>query len=164
VVDGLKTKIQKSGDEEIQNAYYNGWLHSHFVGCISVFAPSRVIVSCIVNALGSWHDSYIVENGGLYETLRDVYATCGGIAVVDSAFSKKRCPFLIKSGKMKVGESPTQRTIHQQAASFQQSEEWGMRAIQGSFPGFKEKMLFSYSMSDRKAFLNMIPMLLKCRM
>jgi hypothetical protein len=32
VVDGLKIKIQKSGDEEIQNVYYNGWLHSHFVG------------------------------------------------------------------------------------------------------------------------------------
>jgi hypothetical protein len=33
VVDGLKIPIQKSGDEEIQNAYYNGLLHSHFVGC-----------------------------------------------------------------------------------------------------------------------------------
>jgi hypothetical protein len=38
VIDGLKIKVQKSGDEEIQNAYYNGWLHSHFVGCIFVFA------------------------------------------------------------------------------------------------------------------------------
>jgi hypothetical protein len=106
VVDGLKTKIQKSGDEEIQNAYYNGWLHSHFVGCISVFAPSRVIVRCTVNAPRSWHDSYISEIGGLYETLRNVYSTTGRIAVVDSAFSKKRCPFLIKSGKGKVGETP----------------------------------------------------------
>jgi hypothetical protein len=140
VVDGLKIPIQKSGDEATQNAYYNGWLHSHFVGCIFVFAPSGVIVSCIVNALGSWHDSYIAENGGLYDTLRDVYATCGGIAVVDSAFSKKRCPFLIKSGKMKVGESPAQRTIRQQATSFRQSAECGMRAIQGSFPRLKEKI------------------------
>jgi hypothetical protein len=95
VVDGLKIPIQKSGDEATQNAYYNEWLHSHFVGCIFVFAPSRVTVCCIIKAAGSWHDSYIVENGGLYEMLRDVFVTCGGIAVVDSAFSKKRCPILI---------------------------------------------------------------------
>jgi hypothetical protein len=43
-VDGLKIPIQKSGDEEIQNAYYNGWLQSHFVGCIFVFTPSGLIV------------------------------------------------------------------------------------------------------------------------
>jgi hypothetical protein len=68
VVDGLKIPIQMSGDVATQNS---GWLHSHFVGCIFVFAPSRVIVRCIVNALGSWHDSYIAENGELYETLRE---------------------------------------------------------------------------------------------
>jgi hypothetical protein len=34
VMDGLKLPIQKSGDESSQNAYYNGWLHSHFVGCM----------------------------------------------------------------------------------------------------------------------------------
>ena len=89
VVDGLKIPIQKSGDEEIQNAYYNGWLHSHFVGCIFVFAPSGAIVACTLNAPGSWHDSYIAENGGLYDKLRSIHERTGGIAVVDSAFSKK---------------------------------------------------------------------------
>jgi hypothetical protein len=124
VVDGLKIPIQKSGDEAAQNAYYNGRLHSHFA-----------------------------ESGGLYETLRDVYATRGGIAVIDSALSKKRCPFLIKSGKMKVGETPAARKLRQQATSLWQSAEWGMRAIQGSFPCLKDKMLFSYR----------IPMLLNFR-
>jgi hypothetical protein len=137
-VDGLKIKIQKSGDEEIQNAYYNGWLLSHFVGCIFVFAPSGVIVRCTVNAPRSWHDTYTAENGGLHETLRNVYSTTGGIAVVDSAFSKKRCPFLIKSGKAKIGETPAIRTLRIHATSLQQSAEWGMRAIQGSFPHLKE--------------------------
>jgi len=107
----LKIPIQKSGDEATQNAYYNGWLHSHFIGCIFVIAPSGVIIACILNAPGSWYDSYIAENGGLYDKLKSVHETTGGIAVVDSAFSKKRCPFLIKLGKMKVGESPAQQTI-----------------------------------------------------
>jgi hypothetical protein len=34
-MDGLMLQIQKSGDEAIQNAYYNGWLHDHLV--VSVF-------------------------------------------------------------------------------------------------------------------------------
>jgi hypothetical protein len=95
VMDGLKVKIQKSGDEATQNAFYNGWLHDHFVGCVFVFAPSRVIVACTLNAPGSWHDSYIAASGKLYEKLKSVFDATGGIAVVDSAFSKKRCPWMI---------------------------------------------------------------------
>jgi len=86
VVDGLKIPIQKSGDEATQNTYYNGWLHSRFVGDIFVFAPSGVIVACILNAPGSWHDSYIAENGRLYNKLKSVHETTGGIEVVDSVF------------------------------------------------------------------------------
>ena len=73
MLDWLKIPIQKSGDEETQNAYYNEWLHCHFVGCIFAFAPSGVIVTCTLNAPGSWHDSYIAENGGLYTKLKAVY-------------------------------------------------------------------------------------------
>jgi hypothetical protein len=163
VVDGLKIPIQKSGDEEIQNAYYNGWLHSHFIGCIFVFTPSGLIVACTLNAPGSWHDSYIAENGGLYDTLRTIQERTGGIAVVDSAFSKKRCPFLIKSGKAKLGETPAESTLRRQATSLHQSAEWGMRAVQGSFTRLKDKMLFSERMEDRKAFLYLISMLLNFR-
>ncbi len=86
-VVGLKIPIQKSGDEETQNAYYNGWLHSHFVGCIFAFAQYGVIVSCTLNAHGSWHNSYIAENGGLYTKSKSVYDSIGGIVVVVSAFS-----------------------------------------------------------------------------
>ena len=34
IMDGLKIPIQKPGDESTQNAYYNGWLHNHFVGSV----------------------------------------------------------------------------------------------------------------------------------
>jgi hypothetical protein len=43
VMDGLKIKIEKSGDEATQNTNYNGWLHAHFVGCVYVFVPSGVV-------------------------------------------------------------------------------------------------------------------------
>jgi hypothetical protein len=89
VIDGLKLPIQKSGDESTKNIFCNGWLHSHFVGCILAFLPSGVTVACMINAPCSWIDSYIVENSGLYATLQNVYETTGGISVVDSAFLKK---------------------------------------------------------------------------
>jgi hypothetical protein len=66
VMDGLKIPIQKSG-ESTQNVYYNGWLHSHFVGCIFIFAPSGVVVACTLNAPGCWHDSLIAASARLYD-------------------------------------------------------------------------------------------------
>ncbi len=163
VMDGLKIPIQKPGDELMQNAYYNGWLHDHFVGCIFAFVPSGIVVACTLNAPGSWHDSFIAEDGGLCDTLEAVYDSNSGKAVVDSAFSKKRCPFLIKSGKHKLGESTLARTVRRQATTLRQSAEWGMRAVQGSFTHLKERLLFSENMADRKVFLHLIPMLLNFR-
>jgi hypothetical protein len=159
VMDGLKIPIQRSGDELTQNAYYNGWLHAHFVGCVIAFAPSGIIVACTLNAPGSWHDSFIAQNGGLYDVLRAVFNTTGGKGVVDSAFSKKFCPFLIKSGNRKPGESALETTIRRQATSFRQSAEWGMRAIEGSFPRLKDKLLLSDTIEDRNVFLHAITML-----
>ena len=37
-VDGLKLPCQVSSDVEIENATYNGWLHSHFVSSVIVFS------------------------------------------------------------------------------------------------------------------------------
>jgi len=158
-MDGLKIPIQRSGDEFTQNAYYNGWLHAHFVGCVIAFAPSGIIVACTLNAPGSWHDSFIAQNGGLYDVLRAVFNTTGGKGVVDSAFSKKHCPFLIKSGNRKPGETALETTIRRQATSFRQSAEWGMRAIEGSFPRLKDKLLLSDTIEDRNVFLHAITML-----
>jgi hypothetical protein len=110
-MDGLKVLIQKPGDEGIQNGYYDGWLHDHFVSCVYVFVPSGHIVAQTLNNPKSWHNSICAVNGDLYNTLEEVYQRVGGKCVVDSAFSQKRCPFLIKSGKRKMGETAARRTI-----------------------------------------------------
>jgi hypothetical protein len=39
-----------------------------------------------------------------------------------------------------------------------------MRAIQGSFPCLRDTLLFSEEMTDRKALLNLLPMLLNFQM
>jgi hypothetical protein len=56
----------------MQNAYYNGWLHAHYVGCAMAFAPSGIAVACALNAPRPWHDSFIAQHGGLYDQLQDV--------------------------------------------------------------------------------------------
>jgi hypothetical protein len=146
-MDGLKIPIQKSTDESTQNAYYNGWLHDHFVGCVFAFVPSGIIVACTLNAPVYWHDTFIAENGGLYAKLEAVY-------VVDSAFSMKRCPFLIKLGKKKKQETAVARRIRHQATFLCQSAEWGMRALQGSFPRLKDHTIYFYDMADHKLFFH----------
>ncbi len=70
--------------------------------CVFALAPSGLVVSCNVNAPGSWHDSFIAENGGSYSKLKSAYETTGGKAAVDSAFLLKQCPFHIKTGKKNV--------------------------------------------------------------
>jgi hypothetical protein len=47
--------------------------------------------------------------------------------------------------------------------SLRQSAEWGMRAVQGSFPRLKDRLLFSENMADHKVFLHLILMLLNFR-
>lgn len=38
--DGLNLPVQTSSDEEMENAYYNAWLHSHVVSTVLAFAPT----------------------------------------------------------------------------------------------------------------------------
>lgn len=99
VVDGLKLYIEKSGDSVIQNMFYNGWKHDHYVGNIFVFAPSGLIFACCINAPGCMHDSKIFDWGGLYDRLEKLYEESGGQVVVESAFCSGRYPFMIKSAQ-----------------------------------------------------------------
>jgi len=66
---------------------------------VFVFVPSGVVVACAFNAPGSMHDSTIAEWGSIYEKLKNAFERTGGTCVVDSAFSRGRYPFLIKSAQ-----------------------------------------------------------------
>lgn len=37
-MDGLNLAVQVSSDQEMENACYNGWLHSHFISSVLAFA------------------------------------------------------------------------------------------------------------------------------
>jgi len=136
VADGLKFRLQASGRSEVQNMFYNGWTHGHYVSCVFVFAPARTVVACAINAHGCVHDSQLAAWGGVYAKLESLYALTGGHVVVDSAFSKNAYSFLIKSGSNIV--LPSEKS--KQAISLRQSAEWGMRKLQAVFPHLKGRL------------------------
>ena len=68
-VDGLNVPVQESGDPDIQNAYYNGYLCACYVSNVFVFAPNGKIIFAAINRPGSWHDSQVARK--LYDKLRD---------------------------------------------------------------------------------------------
>ena len=98
-MDGLKLYLQQSGDVTIQNMYYNGWTHDHYVSSLFVFYPDGTIPIAAVNDLGSFHDSQIAEWGNVYQKLESVFEANGGQCVVDSAFAMTWFRSLIKSSQ-----------------------------------------------------------------
>jgi hypothetical protein len=78
VYDGVKFYFEATEDLDEQCMYYNGWKCDHFVGNLFVFSLDGLIISCVVNAPGSIHDSALAEMGGLYDQLNEVYQRTGG--------------------------------------------------------------------------------------
>ncbi|EUC55558.1 DDE family endonuclease, partial [Rhizoctonia solani AG-3 Rhs1AP] len=92
-MDGLNLPVTTSSDEAEQNANYNGWTHSHVISNIIVFSPNGTIMTAVVNAPGSWHDSNVARP--IYSLLREQTPDCFFL-LADSAFPK-------------LGEGDTQR-------------------------------------------------------
>ena len=62
---------------------------------------------------------------------------------MDSAFSRKRYGFLIKSSQTDPeSDNPNDYRVNAEATSMRQSAEWGMRAIQSSFPCLKDRFVY----------------------
>ena len=163
VCDGLKLHLQQSGNHLIQNRFYNGWTHDHYVSNIFVFVPNGTICICALNAPGSIHDSQLADWGGVYPKLKKVYDEMDGIVVMDSAFSKLTYPFIIKSGQeLPVHTTAQEITITSQATSCRQAAEWGMRALQGSFPRLKDWFYYEEN-GERRVMLKFITLLYNYR-
>ncbi len=83
----------------MQERFYNGWTHDHYMTSVFVFCPNGTILIAFFNIPGAVHDSQIAHRGNIYDKLGEVYKAMGGKCAVDSAFAKVNCPFLIKSSQ-----------------------------------------------------------------
>ena len=156
-IDGLNLPCQVLSDIEIENAMYNGWLHSHFISSVIVFSSKGLgspkcashwmliileigeIIGCRTNCPGSWHDSRVAE--GIYGKLE--HETPDGYCIVaNSAFpaghdriaGKILVP--LKANEKLPEDSAQQKYMLQllwSILSYHQTAEWGMRELQGSF-------------------------------
>lgn len=167
-MDGLKLLLQHAGDFNVQNNFYNGWTHDHYVSGVFCFCPDGTIPIACYNVPGSIHDSKIAEWGNIYEKLESVYQSTGAKCTADSAFSRARAPFIIKSSQMvplennNIRDYGRQIRINQDATSMRQSAEWGMRSLQSSFPRLKDRFIYE-EYGERKLVQRMILLLYNLR-
>lgn len=164
-MDGLKLPIQQASTTQQQALFYNGWKHGHFVTAVMCFCPDGTIPMTFFNVPGAQHDSTVCELGGIYDKLEHVYNQTGGICTVDSAFRVKNAPYLLKSSQQtEIGVGETEQEIvrsiqvKRAATSMRQAAEWGMRALQSSFPRMQDlkMMILLYNFRARLVGINQI--------
>ena len=162
-MDGMKTPIQQSSSTKEQAYFYNGWKHNHYVTSVFCFCPDGTIPIAYMNLPGSMHNSTIAEWGRIYDKLESLYETTGAITCVDLAFRMKNAPYIIKSSQeSRIGEGETLAAVRRdivrkrQATSMRQSSEWGMRALQSSFPRMCDRMAFEQKGERRIAIKMMV--------
>jgi hypothetical protein len=155
-IDGKNYRVQKPSAADIQNAYYNGWLHSTLVTGTLCFGADGTIVWGRHNFVGSWNDadtSYKFQ-----EKLCDPRKSLDGYGVVaDSAFPvsgrmRDRIITPLKDGDLE--RIPTAdrglhiigiarililwlaETVRLNAALIcvRQAAEWGMGAVEKAYP------------------------------
>ncbi|KAG8692089.1 hypothetical protein FRC08_010022 [Ceratobasidium sp. 394] len=138
-MDGLSLPVSVSADPELEKATYNGWLHTHKISNILVFAPDGTIIAATLNAPGSWHDARVAQE--VFTKL--VRSTPDDrFLIADSAFPRTspiirariRTPFK-RDAVLPANPEEREAAIKYSNAlvSARQAAEWGMRSIQGSF-------------------------------
>jgi DDE superfamily endonuclease len=169
-MDGLKLFLQqagrKDGKGDVQNYFYNGWTHDHYVSNLFLFSPDGKIRKYFLNAPGCWHDSTLANSSGMYDDLDRIFeAHDEAQVVVDSAFSKDNRPSLVKSHQNimdRLGNIREHGDRFRDATSVRQMAEWGMRGLQGSFPRLKDRLLYE-ERGERKIILHLIVLLYNFR-
>jgi DDE superfamily endonuclease len=143
--------------------FYNGWQHGHYLSNLFIFTPEGRIVFCVLNAMGTYHDSTLAHISGLYDLLHDIHERTGGICVCDSAFVAKDNPAVLRTAKKRQNNMSAREKLRwKQATQFRQTAEWGMRAMKSAFPRIKEKIMYE-TKGRRKLMLNLMVLLYNYR-
>jgi hypothetical protein len=152
-MDGLKVWLEKAGNSQIQNIFFNGWTHDHCISNLFLFLPDGKIRACYINAPGTMHNSTMVSWGGLYEKVDDLYTSRGAKIVVDSAFALDWRQSVYKSYQSNVDNQGNVRQnlqTQRQATSVRQMSEWEeMRGLQALFPRLKDRIIYKENGEQR---------------
>ena len=161
-VDGLKLYIQSSPHATVQEIFYNGWTHDHYVTNVFLFVPDGTIAMSAMNAPGCMHDSTITLRSGMYDRMERVFRALGIRFTVDDAFNATIYNFLIKSGDKSRGTTLLDDILNREATSMRRSAEWGMRAFRASFPRVCDRIKYEEH-GKRYKFIKMLVLLYNYR-
>jgi hypothetical protein len=70
---GSKLMLEESSDALIQEQFYNGWMHDHYMTSVICFCLDGTIPIVFCNIPGAVHNSQVAEYGDIYDTLELVY-------------------------------------------------------------------------------------------
>ena len=143
-MDGLSLATQCTSERMEQNAMYCGYDCDTMVNNIFIYGPDGKVFFCAINYPGSWADGAVTRN--FLPFLRGKIGQYK--IVVDQGFPRSGDAYgilvgpLTKKGARKLHASVQAEMIHQSNiyVSLRQASEWGMRALQGSFPRFKSRL------------------------
>ncbi|EGZ17596.1 hypothetical protein PHYSODRAFT_262399 [Phytophthora sojae] len=137
-IDGKNFRVQQPSNADLQNAMYNGWLHTVFVTGTICFAADGCIIWSKHNCPGSWND-LDTSLGFRAKLLDPAYCPDTRMNVVpDSAFPCStamvgRILTPLKDGdleRIRPSLRSSARTLHNAITSVRQAAEWGIGSIQ----------------------------------
>jgi hypothetical protein len=143
-VDGLSLPVECAANEEAQRVDYTAYKHDTVCGNVFAFSPLGKVIYACINYPGSWHDSHIA-NGLIQYVLAHIgpYALC-----VDQGFPREGDLYQVFVGPYsrrrveRLAPELAQYLLPMANAyvSLRQASEWGMRALQGTFPRLKSRL------------------------
>jgi len=143
-MDGLSLATECTSERMAQNAMYCGYDSDTMVNNIFIYGPDGKVFFCAINYPGSWADGAVTRN--FLPFLRNNIGEYK--IVVDQGFPRSGDAYgvfvgpLTKKGARKLHPSVRAEMIRRSNiyVSLRQASEWGMRALQGSFPRFKKRL------------------------
>lgn len=71
-IDGSKIQVQRSNDASVQEAYYNGYIHTCCVVNVLAIDTRGVFRFAVVNCTGTTHDAMVAMSGGQLRSCRQI--------------------------------------------------------------------------------------------
>jgi hypothetical protein len=130
-MDGLKLFLQQSGNAEIQEHYYNGWMHDHYVTSKFCFFPDGTIPIAFFDVPGLVHNSQVAEYGNIYGKLEDVFQLAGAKCCVDLAFGQVNREYLHKLSQDLFDSSALTRQERKLRLRKKGRQHWHNRQLSG---------------------------------
>ncbi len=143
-MDGVALKTECTSERVTQNAFYSGYECDTTVNNVFTYGPDGKVFLAAINFPGSWADGSLCAR--FLDSIRrriGHYKIC-----VDQGFPRSGDAWNILVGPMNERSArrlhPTMREymlrVSNVYVSLRQSSEWGMRALQASFPRFKKRL------------------------